>query len=145
MAVAIWAVPLGMYSCGWRESFFRQHGRRCVETGSGELKDLRSHRRQMEEIPAHGEFWLSPEVLQTGCCGAWSEDANWPDCSASFDYAPYGRSVQGNVTNCPRKSRAESVSIRYVTSVARQFTSPVTVMDAMTSVSPMKCGPPESP
>ena len=41
--------------------------------------------------------------------------------------------------------RADSVSSRYTTLVERQTASPVIVIAAMTSVSPRKFGPPESP
>jgi hypothetical protein len=52
---------------------------------------------------------------------------------------------QGKAANRDRKSRADTVSRRYVTLVDRQIASPVTVMLAIVSLSPRKLGPPESP
>ncbi len=51
----------------------------------------------------------------------------------------------GSATNWPRNARADAVSSRYVTLVARQTASPVIVVAAITSVFPRKFGPPESP
>ena len=54
----------------------------------------------------------------------------------------YGRTTP---RNGDRKARAEGVSSRYVVFVDRQTASPVIVVAAITSVSPRKFGPPESP
>jgi len=43
------------------------------------------------------------------------------------------------------QNTSETTSRRHVTSVARHQASPVTVSDTTMSVSPRKCGPPESP
>jgi hypothetical protein len=55
----------------------------------------------------------------------------------------------GSVKNCPRKLRADGVSRRYTTFVARHIASPVIVVAATMFVSvgpaPRKFGPPESP
>src|ERR687896_882879 len=53
----------------------------------------------------------------------------------------------GTSTKPSRKSLAEAVSSRYVTSVALHTMSPVTVIDTirLDSTPPRKCGPPESP
>ena len=38
---------------------FMKNSRQCVEDTHGDLKDLKSHRMEMQKIPNHGEFWLS--------------------------------------------------------------------------------------
>lgn len=42
---------------------FEKHGRECVESDSGALKELTDQRQKMREIPNHGEIWLCQELL----------------------------------------------------------------------------------
>ena len=66
------------------------------------------------------------------------------DSIAHVRAAALPRLCYGSVTYCPRNDRADPVSSRYTTLVARQTESPVIVIAAIVWVVPSKFGPPES-